>query len=450
MSETASQSDAPLIVPSPVLPAASLPDVSPSNGLAAGQFETADSKVERQVGPVVPDGTLDEFQSSPPRIRRRVVLPVFLFLATCASTFMAGVYSWAPEAPDATWLERIRVRWADGLIYMTAVMAVLLAHEMGHFLMTIRYRIPASYPIFIPMPIIMTTGTMGAVIGMDGLRANRRQLFDIGLAGPLAGLVLTVPLVCVGLLWAVPATTQLYGQPLLVKLLLPYLRPELPEGTPLRENALYMAGWVGMLITGLNMMPVSQLDGGHIIYGLLGRRSRWLARAFLLSAMTLIVITENYTWLVMLVLVTLLGADHPPTANDRVRIGPLRWLIGAASLAIPVLCFTPTPIRIDGSEHQATMPPARSATFNAATGVQKPAQKIPAPKPSDLSGAALPTGAVPAIGAALPTVGAPVGPTEATVGAIAESGCGAGALCGGRGCCSAGWTWGIGSLADRS
>ncbi len=341
---------------------------------------------------------------------------------------MAGVYHWIPEPPDAAWLTRIRDGWSDGLIYMAAVMAVLLAHEMGHFLMTVRYRIPASYPIFIPMPILMTTGTMGAVIGMDGLRANRRQLFDIGLAGPLAGLVLTVPLVCIGLHTAAPATTQFYGQPLLVKLLLPYLRPELPAGTLLHENALYMAGWVGMLITGLNMMPVSQLDGGHIIYGLLGRRSRWIARAFLLTAMAAIVISDNYTWLVMLVLVTLLGADHPPTANDRVRIGPLRWLIGAGSLAIPVLCFTPTPLRIDDYGRVSTTRPSGAAIIDSPATVQK----IPAPKPSALSGTALPTGAAP------PMVVAPAAPAEAMSGAMAESG--AGALCGGRGCCSAGWT----------
>ena len=238
----------------------------------------------------------------------------------------------------------------------------------------------------------------------------------------------TVPLVCIGLHTAAPATTQLFGQPLLVKLLLPYLRPELPAGTLLHENALYMAGWVGMLITGLNMMPVSQLDGGHIIYGLLGRRSRWIARAFLLTAMAAIVITDTYTWLVMLVLVTLLGADHPPTANDRVRIGPLRWLIGAASLAIPVLCFTPTPLRIDDYGRASTIRPSGTLLIDGPATVQK----IPAPKPSVLSGRALPTGAAP------PMVVAAADPAEAMIGAMAEIG--GGALCGGRGCCSAGWT----------
>ena len=255
-------------------------------------------------------------------------------------------------------------------------MAVLLAHEMGHFLMTIRYHIPASFPIFIPIPITMT-GTMGAVIAMDGSRADRKQLFDIGLAGPLAGLVLTLPLVWFGIRTSPAAVASRqeavgrrqdagsplavtrhqaptddadeevphhYGSPLLVKLLLPVLRPELGPDAELQGNAFYMAGWVGMLITGLNMLPVSQLDGGHILYALFGPRSKWIARSLLLTAMALVVFTESYNWLLMIVLVTFLGADHPRTYNDQVRIGPLRWCLGAASLAIPVLCFTPVPL----------------------------------------------------------------------------------------------------------
>jgi hypothetical protein len=259
------------------------------------------------------------------------------------------------------------------------------------------------------------------------LRANRRQLFDIGLAGPLAGLVLTIPLVCIGLMRADPATVQIYGRPLLVKLLLPLLRPDLPEGALFRENALYMAGWVGMLITGLNMMPVSQLDGGHIIYGLLGRRSRWIARAFLLSAISLVVITENYNWLMMLVLVTFLGTDHPPTANDRVRIGPLRWLIGAASLAIPILCFSPTPLVIDADQDVAVK--------QSPPGI---IQKMPAPKLSGLSAEFRPSAAAPA-----------AGPVDGMADVAAETGCAAVVLCGGRGCCSGGWILLAGSLPGR-
>ena len=108
-----------------------------------------------------------------------------------------------------------------------------------------------------------------------------------------------------------------------------------------KNSPLLMAGWVGMLITGLNMLPISQLDGGHVIYGLFGRRSRLVARTFLIAAILFVIVGDHYNWTVMLVLVILLGVDHPPTRDDNVRLGPVRTVIGLVSLAIPVLCFTP-------------------------------------------------------------------------------------------------------------
>lgn len=278
-----------------------------------------------------------------------------LFLITCFTTYAAGTYHW-----DATllgmrgdqWdpkytLQVLTTFWRDGLIYMGCVMAVLLAHEMGHFLMTVRYRVPSSYPIFIPLPM-MFTGTMGAVIGMQGSRANRREMFDIGLAGPLAGLALTIPLVILGIRmgkYEVPtAHAQMFGDPLLAKLLIKWLRPDLPAGAELYVNPVYMAGWVGMFVTGLNMMPVSQLDGGHVLYALFLRRAHWIARIFLLGVMAFIIVSGQFGWTLMAMIVTLIGVDHPPTADDSVPLGTGRAVLGALSLVIPVLCFTPYPL----------------------------------------------------------------------------------------------------------
>ncbi len=292
--------------------------------------------------------TIDELLLEPPR-RRRWLLPLVLFLATCATTFFAGVYQWPPVPfpfgeQTADWVAR---NWWDGLRYMLAVLGILFAHEMGHFLMTVRYGIHSSYPIFIPFPLFM--GTMGAVIAMDGRQADRRQMFDIGIAGPLAGLVVAIPVLCLGVLQArleVPGPgMHVSGDPLLAELLIRWLRPDAAAGSEilLPGNPLYMAGWVGMLITGLNMMPISQLDGGHVIYALFRRRSHYLARAFLLGAIGYIIVADNYTWTLMVVIVTFLGADHPPTANDRMPLGRGRYLLGLVSLAIPVLCFIPNP-----------------------------------------------------------------------------------------------------------
>jgi membrane-associated protease RseP (regulator of RpoE activity) len=291
-----------------------------------------------------------------PRQRHRV-LPVVLFLMTCFFTYAAGAYQWSPtifgsqvdaaqnEHWDlrATW-DLLQRNWYDGVVYMGCVMAVLLAHEMGHFLMTVRYRVPASYPMFLPLPV-MLTGTMGAVIGMEGFRANRRQLFDIGLAGPLAGLVITVPLVWIGIKIGSHAVPQhggvIFGDPLLAKWIIHWIRPDIGPGEIVVPNPVYMAGWVGMFVTGLNMMPMSQLDGGHVIYTLFLGRSRFLARALLLAAISYIVITGEVTWVLMVVIITLIGVDHPPTADDRVPLGRVRTILGFLSLVLPVLCFTP-------------------------------------------------------------------------------------------------------------
>ena len=283
---------------------------------------------------------------------RRMFLPFALFLATCVSTFWTASTGWEPfvsaDAPGGDFRQAMIRNWDQGLIYMACAVAILLAHEMGHFLATVRYRIPASLPFFIPLPFT-PLGTLGAVIGMDGKRANRRQLFDIGIAGPLAGLVVAVPI-----LWAGVATTDLsrtadglyaVDTPLLAHWLFAWLQPD--QYTPdlvltsSQLNPLYMAGWVGMLVTGLNMVPISQLDGGHVLYTLFGQRAHVLARLLVFVLIAYIVFWEASIWAPMLVLVILLGIDHPPTANDRVQLGLFRRLLGYASLSIPFLCLPP-------------------------------------------------------------------------------------------------------------
>ena len=296
--------------------------------------------------------------------RRRVKLPLTLFIITCLSTFWAGATHWEPslhlgnvQAGKETVSRLILDNGSTGLIYMACVLAILLTHEMGHFLATVRYRIPASYPFFIPVPIT-PIGTMGAVIGMDGLRANRKEMFDIGLAGPIAGLVVAVPILWIGITqldFTQPATGQFeFDCPLLARLMLARINPHGYQPgldiTSHQLNPYFMAGWVGLLITGLNMLPVSQLDGGHVLYTLFGKQANWIARGFLFLAIVLIVTNwqRAWIWTPMIVLVTLIGADHPPTADDNMPLGWFRTTLGLVSLMIPILCFPPFGLREAG------------------------------------------------------------------------------------------------------
>jgi membrane-associated protease RseP (regulator of RpoE activity) len=235
--------------------------------------------------------------------------------------------------------------WQQGLTYMVAVLAILFAHEMGHFITTLLCRIPASLPFFIPFPL-SPIGTMGAVIGMAGYRANRRQIFDIGIAGPIAGLVVAIPILVVGLQQFDPTTPKLgqlsFDCPLIMRMMMPLLHPEASNIDQIwvsQLNPMLMAAWVGLLITGLNMLPLSQLDGGHVVYCLFLEKGNWIARGFLMFSIAYIVLFDALIWMLMIVLVTLMGVDHPPTANDRVPLGWFRTALGYTSLVIPFLCF---------------------------------------------------------------------------------------------------------------
>ena len=278
---------------------------------------------------------------------RRLLLQGGLYLLTAVTTFSAGVVGWEPLVlgVDADVAGGLAEHGLRGLVYMLAVLAVLTAHEAGHFIAATIHGIPATLPFFLPVPVLLT-GTLGAVIGMDGSRATRRELFDIAIAGPLAGLAIAIPALMAGMAWAEPSAESLFSLPLGGQWLLGWMRPDL-AGALIRPNALFMAGWVGLLVTGLNMMPMSQLDGGHVIYALFGERSKWLARGVLLAAIAAIIVTGRTNWTLMVVLVTLIGIDHPPVHDEGPPLDRRRTALGLLSLLIPVLTFMPEPLLLD-------------------------------------------------------------------------------------------------------
>lgn len=281
------------------------------------------------------------------RAAGRLRLQAYLYLGTCLTTFAAGTIGWQPAilGLDDTFWADVGTHWSRGLTYMLAVMAILTAHEAGHFVAAWKHRIPATLPYFLPVPV-MLTGTFGAVIGMEGSRADRRQLFDIALAGPVAGLLVAVPVLAAGMLTGEPVATSPFALPLLGTWLLDVLRPDLGSGLTIAPNPLVMAGWVGMLVTGLNMLPLSQLDGGHVCHALFGTRSYLVTRGVLLAAIAAIVIAGGYQWVAMVVIITFMGVDHPPIRAEQRPLDPARRLLGLLSLAIPVLTFMPEPLRL--------------------------------------------------------------------------------------------------------
>ena len=300
------------------------------------------------------------------RPQRRVWLPLILFVLTMFSTFVAGATGWTTLGYilDISEYSPVRFRlallqhWQDGLVYMICLLLMLLAHEMGHFLATVYYRIPASFPYFLPFPV-SPLGTLGAVIRMDNRDADRKQMFDIGIAGPLAGLVVAIPLLIFGIqrldLSKPPRPSEVpaealfkIGMPPAARMVMNRIEPQGYEKQTEIDiryvNPYFMAGWVGLLVTALNMMPVSQLDGGHIIYCMFGRWAHWIARGFMVLAIAYMVYQSTYWMIIMLGLILLIGVDHPPTSNDRAPLGLVRYSLGVASLAIPVLCLSLQPI----------------------------------------------------------------------------------------------------------
>jgi membrane-associated protease RseP (regulator of RpoE activity) len=229
-------------------------------------------------------------------------------------------------------------------------MTILGCHEAGHFLQARRYGVYSSFPYFIPMPL-SPIGTFGAVIGMDSRVADRKALFDIGISGPLAGLVPTLVFCIMGMQYAetryIPPNAlgvMEYGDPLLLRFLAGLFFPSASHGEQVILNPMLFAGWVGLLITSLNLIPIGQLDGGHILYGLLRKRAHAVATFLLLAAVVAVVAFGYYWWSLMLVLLAMMGPKHPPTANDNVPLGTWRTILGWLTLAFIFIGFTPTPI----------------------------------------------------------------------------------------------------------
>ena len=236
-----------------------------------------------------------------------------------------------------------------GFPFAIAVMSILLFHECGHYYLARAHRVDASLPYFIPAPPIFVFGTFGAFIRMRRMPPTRSALFDIGAAGPWAGFVVAVPAVVFGLELSEvhpldPAVGGLMlGDSLLFSWLTWLVLGVNSEEATILLHPIALAGWFGFLVTCLNLLPVGQLDGGHVAYAVFGRFHRWISRG-VLAVLVLLGITSWPGWFVWAVLLLVLGITHARTADSTTPLDRRRVVAAALTLGLFVVTFTPEPL----------------------------------------------------------------------------------------------------------
>jgi membrane-associated protease RseP (regulator of RpoE activity) len=267
-----------------------------------------------------------------------------LFVLTVASVFVTGGLR-TILVPDHGTVLALDV--AAGLRMTIGLISILLTHEMGHYLACRYYGVDATLPFFLPAPFTLA-GTLGAFIRIRAPIPHRRALFDIGVAGPLAGFAVCLPVLWLGLREATltsldPAAGGIFlGEPLLFQWAARLLHGTVPDDMTLTLGPLGLAAWFGLFVTALNLMPIGQLDGGHVTYSILREQAQRISRIGSWVCVGLVYFGPN--WILWAVLLRILGRRHPPTLNDHLPVGRGRRLVGLLSLVVFVLCFVPDPI----------------------------------------------------------------------------------------------------------
>ncbi len=275
---------------------------------------------------------------------RSLTMHAGLLAATLLSATLAGVDVEPRElvANPALFLR--------GLPFAAALVTILLVHELGHYLTCLRYRVSASLPYFLPAPLLSPVGTFGAFIRIRSRFPDRRALFDIGASGPWAGFVVALAATVIGLTHStVLATPQEWhgfacGDSLLTAFLTRIVL-HVDSAAVVLLHPVAFAGWFGLFVTSLNLLPVGQLDGGHVLYATLGRPTPRIA-ALLIAFLVWLGVRGFPGWLLWAAIITvLLSLGHPPTDDDRRPLDPARRLAALATLVVFVLTFVPEPFK---------------------------------------------------------------------------------------------------------
>jgi membrane-associated protease RseP (regulator of RpoE activity) len=326
-----------------------------------------------------------------PRLSSNWIINLILFVITFFSMMLMGadVPAGAVSSNQSSIILLLFQYIFTGWPFALSMMGILFAHEMGHYLMCRYYNVPASLPFFIPAPLISPLGTLGAFIAMRGIPKNKRVLFDVGVAGPLAGVVIAIPVLFIGLSLshlgpisgAAPGTSgllegnsifYLFSKYLMFGRLLPepvsmgglspamywlryfFTAQPIPfNGLDVQLDPVALAGWAGLLVTALNLVPVGTLDGGHVAYGLFGEKARrifpvaigvLLALSFLPSLLTLSLGAFNFSWLLWVFILFWLGNVRTQPLDDITPLDGKRRALGFFMLVLFILLFTPIPM----------------------------------------------------------------------------------------------------------
>lgn len=287
--------------------------------------------------------------SLPVRPHPKYATHVLMFLLTVVTTLIAGML-WEGIDP----LNHPE-QFYRGLPYTGTLLGILFCHEMGHYLTARYYGMDVTLPFFIPAPPpLFILGTFGAVIRMQSPPQHRRALLHVGAAGPIAGFVVALPAIIyayrtasqVHLSTAASDTSIAFGVPLLLEFISYWTVGPLPDGVSLTLNSVGVAAWFGLLVTVFNLLPIGQLDGGHIVYALIGPRARYVSLVMIGALGALGIVWPG--WWLWAVLGWLTARKQPIVLDQQ---DPLNWrsqLLAALALVIFVVCFIPVPMRIGG------------------------------------------------------------------------------------------------------
>ncbi len=289
-----------------------------------------------------------------PKFQDRLWLHVLLFILTIVTTMLVGANQYASfltdfvDRPLVLPMAAILIR---GAWYSGTILAILGCHELGHYVACRYYDVDASLPFFLPAPLPLT-GTLGAFIRIREPIRLKRELFDIGIAGPIAGFLVAVPALFIGLAMSrvvrVPPVfvgAEL-GEPLLFKAAEWLFFGTPPDGYTINMHPMAFAAWFGLLATALNLFPIGQLDGGHIAYAVLGRRSSQVTLVMMGVALALTYYSASWAvWTgLMCVMLFFFGRHHPPVSDEHDPLDRTRLVLAVVALAMFVVCFTPVPI----------------------------------------------------------------------------------------------------------